>query len=79
MGKMRLNRDHQNIPVREIDKVIRQMPYPMGLDPIEKKALVTMYLNQSTIRYFKKQAEKHHTKYQRLMRAVLDRYAALRD
>ena len=52
------------------------MPYPIGLVSSDKKVLVTTYLNKSTIDYFKKEADKYHTKYQRMMRAVLDRYAA---
>jgi len=53
------------------------MPYPIGLISSDKKVLVTAYLNKSTIDFFKKEADKYHTKYQRMMRAVLDRYAAL--
>ena len=71
----RPNRDWQNIPLDKVYQTAKRMPYPVGLVPNEEKALTTVYLNKSTIRFFKKEADKHHTKYQRLIRAVLDLYA----
>ncbi len=68
------SRDLQNIPVRKIDRIVKGMPHPGGLVPSEKKVLVTIYLNKATVDFFKKEADKYHTKYQRMMRAVLDRY-----
>ncbi|OGW90988.1 MAG: hypothetical protein A3D28_01805 [Omnitrophica bacterium RIFCSPHIGHO2_02_FULL_63_14] len=59
--------------------MIKKMAYPDSLDFAEKKKLVTLYLNPSTIRFFKKQAEKNRTKYQRLIRAVLDQYSILKN
>ena len=73
----RRNRDWQNVPLGKIDRSIKGMPHPIGLAPSQKKALVTMYLNKSTVDFFKKEANQCHTKYQRMMRAVLDRYADL--
>ena len=75
----RTGRDLQNIPVEEVNRMVRRMAYPGSLDFAEKKKLVTLYLNPSTIRFFKKQAEKNHTKYQRLMRAVLGQYSILKN
>ena len=81
MSRMRgrTGRDLQNIPVEEVNRVVGRMPYPGSLAFTEKKKLVTLYLNPSTIRFFKKQAEKNHTKYQRLMRAVLGQYSILKN
>jgi len=73
--RAKTNRDLQNIPVGKIDRAVRRMPYPIGLVSSDQKVLVTTYLNKSTIDFFKKEADKYHTKYQRMMRAVLDRYA----
>ena len=75
----RAGRDLQNIPVEEVNRMIKKMAYPDSLDFAEKKKLVTLYLNPSTIRFFKKQAEKNRTKYQRLIRAVLDQYSILKN
>lgn len=69
-------RDLQNIPVDEVVRAVRGMSLPLPDGSAEKKKLVTIYLDPSTIRYFKKAADKHHTKYQRFMRAVLAQYAA---
>ena len=74
---VRMNRDWQNIPIGKIDRSVKGMPYPIGLVPFEKKVLVTIYFNKSTVSFFKKEADKYHTKYQRMMRAVVDRYADL--
>ena len=71
----RTNRDLQNIPLGKIDRTVKQVDHPIGLIPPEKKVLVTVYLHKSTISFFKKEAGKYHTKYQRMIRAVLDRYA----
>ena len=73
----RRTRDWQNIPVEKISRAVKRMPHPIGLVPSEKKGLVTIYLNKATVSYFKKEANKYSTKYQRMMRAVLDRYADL--
>jgi hypothetical protein len=31
-------------------------------------------LSETSVDFFKKEARKHHTKYQRMIRALLDRY-----
>ena len=67
-------RDWQNIPVQKINKAVKHMPRPGELDPQEKKVLVNFYVNQSTVRFFKKEANLHGSKYQRMMRAVLELY-----
>ena len=69
-----MTRDWQNVPLGKMDRVVKGLPPPSGLDLQEKKVLISLYLNQSTIRFFKKEANRHGTKYQRLMRAVLERY-----
>ncbi len=73
----RTGRDLQNIPLEKINKAVKEMSYPFDTEYNEKKRLVSIYLNPLTIRYFKNVADKHHTKYQRLMRTVLDQYAEL--
>ena len=70
----RRTRDWQNIPLGKIDRVVHGMPPPPGLDPQEKKVLISFYLNESTIRFYKKEANRYGTKYQRLLRAILERY-----
>lgn len=68
-------RDWQNIPISKIERIVHGMPYAGGLVTSEDKILVSIYLNKSTVHFFKREAGRYHTKYQRFMRAVLDRYA----
>ena len=72
-----VSRDWENVPLKKINRSVKGMPYPIGLAPNQKKVLVSIYLNKPTVDLFKKEANKYHTKYQRMMRAVLDRYADL--
>ena len=69
-----MTRDWQNIPIQKINKAVKNMPRPSGLDTQEKKVLVNFYVNQSTVRFFKKEANLYGSKYQRMMRAVLELY-----
>ena len=69
-----MTRDWQNIPVQKINKAVKNMPRPGELDPQAKKVLVNFYVNQSTVRFFKKEANLYGAKYQRMMRAVLELY-----
>jgi len=42
----------------------------------EENVKVTISLNKSSVEYFKKEAQKHHTSYQRMIRRLLDWYAS---
>lgn len=58
-------------------KVIKDfLPPPEQLAMKEENIKVTISLNKSSIEYFKKEAKKHHTSYQRMIRKLLDWYAA---
>ena len=75
LNKPRVGREWQNLPIEKINQTARKMGYPIGLVSSEKKVLVTIYLNKFTIDFFKKEARKYNTKYQRMIRTVLDLYA----
>ena len=51
------------------------MTSPAQLAKSEEKVKVTIELDESKIIFFKEQAEKHKTKYQRMMHEVLKYYA----
>ncbi|MFO8182711.1 MAG: CopG family transcriptional regulator [Candidatus Aegiribacteria sp.] len=53
---------------------LTQLPSPGELAKREQKLKVTISLSTITIEFFKKEALKHGTKYQKLIRAVLDEY-----
>jgi len=63
-------------PIGEL-KIIRDfLPSPEKLILKEKNKKVTINLKESSINYFKKVANKHHTQYQKIIRNVLDYYAS---
>ena len=56
-------------------RVIRDfLPSPEELVLKEEPVKVTMLLSQSSVDFFKKQAKKHHTQYQKMIRKVIDLY-----
>ena len=52
------------------------LPPPNQLVLREDNVKVTIALKKSNIDFFKKQAKKHGTSYQKMMREVIDRYAS---
>jgi predicted DNA binding CopG/RHH family protein len=65
----------KNMPIGALTRVKDFLPSPEKLAPAEENVKITILLKKSSIDFFKKQASRHHTKYQRMMREVLDRYA----
>ena len=51
------------------------LPSPEQLALKEEKVKVTISLSKSSLRFFKSQADKYHTAYQRMIRNLLDAYA----
>jgi len=59
-------------------KVIRDfLPSPEELAFREEGVKVTIALSKKSIEFFKAEAAKHHTQYQRMIRRLLDAYAEL--
>jgi predicted DNA binding CopG/RHH family protein len=67
--------DH-DMPVGELREVANFLPPPDQLVFPERTVKVTIALDSSTVRFFKEKARKHGSKYQRMIRVLLDRYAA---
>ena len=61
MGKLRIVKDF--------------LPPPDQLVLKEENIKVTISLNKSSVEFFKKEAEKHHTSYQKMIRRLIDWYA----
>ena len=51
------------------------LPPPEDLVIPEDTIKVTIALKKSSLDFFKKEAKQHHTKYQKMIREVVDRYA----
>src|SRR3989338_7266847 len=64
----------QNMPVGKLKRIQDDLPSPGELARSIQSIRITIVLNKSSVDYFKKQARRYHTKYQRMMREVLDRY-----
>ena len=62
MGKLRVVKDF--------------LPPPDQLVLKEENVKVTISLNKSSVEFFKKEAQKHQTSYQRMIRRVIDWYAS---
>lgn len=56
-------------------KIIKNfLPPPEKLVFKEDQVKVTISLNKSSVEFFKKQAKKHRTQYQKMIRTLLDSY-----
>jgi len=64
------------MPVGKLTRVRDFLPPPNRLVMEAETAKVTIALNKSSISFFKQQAKRNHTKYQKMIREVLDKYAS---
>lgn len=61
-------------------KVIRDfLPPPEELAFREEGVKVTIALSKKSVEFFKSEAEKHHTQYQRMIRKLIDAYVDAYD
>ena len=63
------------MPVGQLTKVADFLPRPEELVLTEDTVKVTIALTRSSLDFFKRQAKRYHTKYQKMIRQVVDRYA----
>ena len=73
---MKNNTKDPNKPVGKMVRIHDFLPAPGKLVMPEETVKVTMALSKSSIVFFKQQAKKHHTKYQKMIRTVVDTYTA---
>ena len=69
------HRDH-NMPVGKLTKINDDLPPPSELAKPIQAVRITIQVSKSSVDYFKKNARKYHTKYQRMIREVLDAYVS---
>jgi len=62
-------------PIGEIKIVKDFLPSPSELAFREESVKVTISLSKKSIEFFKSEASKYHTQYQRMIRQLLDSYA----
>jgi hypothetical protein len=52
------------------------LPPPDKLGMKEEHVKITISLNKSSVDFFKREAQKHHTSYQKMIRRLIDWYAS---
>lgn len=70
--KKKVNLD---MPIGKITRVNDFLPPPSELVVPENTVKITISLKKISVDFFKRQARLHHTKYQKMIRELLDRYA----
>lgn len=73
MSKRRLDPD---MPAGRLTRVRDFLPPPEDLVFPEETVKITIALSRSSVEFFKRRAKKHRTKYQKMIRSLLDAYAA---
>ena len=61
-------------PIGDVEVVTDFLPSPAELAFREDGVKVTLALSKSSVKFFKSEASKHHTQYQRMIRRLLDSY-----
>ncbi|MCB9799635.1 MAG: CopG family transcriptional regulator [Candidatus Omnitrophica bacterium] len=74
---MKKIKSDQDMPEGELTRVKDFLPPPDQLVMPEPTVKVTIALKKSSVEFFKKQAKKHHAKYQKMIRELLDHYASI--
>lgn len=71
---MKAKKRDSNMPIGKLTRVKDVLPPPEELVIPEEAIKVTLLLSKASVEFFKEQASRHHTKYQRMIRSIVDRY-----
>jgi len=63
-------------PMGELRVIKDFLPSPDKLVLREENIKVTISLNKASVDFFKEEAQKHHTSYQKMIRRLIDWYAS---
>lgn len=69
---------YTNEPMRKVKVVSDFLPSPEELALRDETVKVTIALSKTSIEFFKNEAKKYNTQYQKMIRRLLDEYAAHR-
>ncbi len=64
-----------DFPTGELTRIKDVLPPPEKLVIPEDTIKVTLMLSKSSVQFFKHQAARHRTKYQKMIRQLVDQYA----
>ncbi len=67
---------YSNEPLGKLEAIEDFLPSPKSLALKEENVKVTIVLSKESVEFFKAEADKHHIKYQRMIRQLLDIYVA---
>jgi predicted DNA binding CopG/RHH family protein len=68
--------EYTDEPMGDIEIIEDFLPPPEELVFKEDNTKVTIALSRSSVEFFKREAKKHHTQYQKMIRNLLDEYVA---
>jgi len=71
---MKKNNEYSDEPLGDIRVIDDFLPSPEELVFKEDTLKVTIGLSRRSIDFFKREAKKHHTQYQKMIRRLLDYY-----
>ncbi len=64
------------MPMKNVKVIPDFLPSPEELVLKDETVKITISLSKVSVDFFKKEAEKYHTQYQKMIRRLLDEYAA---
>jgi predicted DNA binding CopG/RHH family protein len=67
---------YTNEPMGKVRKVSDFLPSPKALVLKDATVKITISLSKTSVEFFKEEARKHKTQYQKMIRRLLDEYAA---
>ena len=67
---------YTNEPMGKVRVVADFLPSPEELALKDETVKVTISLSKASVDFFKEEAKKHHTQYQKMIRRLLDEYTA---
>ncbi len=68
--------EYTDEPMGKVKVVADFLPSPEELALKDETVKVTIVLSKSSVDFFKKEAKKYNTQYQRMIRRLLDEYTA---
>jgi len=70
---------YTNEPLGKVEVIADMLPSPEQLAFKEDTVKVTIALSKTSVDFFKKEAKKHDTKYQQMIRRLLDEYTQMQS
>jgi predicted DNA binding CopG/RHH family protein len=70
---------YTNEPLGDIEVIPDFLPPPAELAFREEGVKVTLALSKKSVEFFKSEASKHQTQYQRMIRRLLDAYVEMQE